>query len=145
MYACGLHVIRVEGEQVMQTKQDKRAVKRAIQRPALYKIEQYARKTGVKAAQLFREKGISYYKKMPGVKSVKAYQGRFGFGPHSHDIEIWIELQDMACLDRWEQYVISHQDEILAIEAEWDQYFEDRGSRLVGEWPDPRWAASDDA
>jgi hypothetical protein len=127
----------------MQTKQDKGAVKRAIQRPAIYKIEQYARKTGVSAAKLFKEKGIPYYKKMPGVKSVRAYQGRFGFGPTGHNIEIWLELDDMASLDAWEEYVISHQDEVLAFEAEWDQYFEDRGSRLMGDWPDARWAASE--
>jgi len=127
----------------MQTKQDKEVAKRAIERPAIYKIEQYARKTGLNAAKLFKEKGIHYYKKMPGVKSVRAYQGRFGFGPIGHDIEIWLELEDMACPDAWEEYVVSHQDEILAFEAEWDQNFEDRGSRLMGDWPDPRWAASE--
>ena len=115
----------------MQTKQDKGVAKHLMQRPAIYKIEQYARKMGPNAAQFFREKALPYYQQMPGVKSVRAYQGRFGFGSYSHDIEIWLELQDMACLDEWEQYVISHQDEILAFEAEWDQYFEDRGSRLL--------------
>lgn len=129
----------------MQTQQQERVTQRAIKRPAIYKVEQYARKEGMYAAQLFREKGMSYYQKMPGVKSVHAYQGRFGFGPAGHDTEIWLELEDMASLDSWEEYVISHQDEILAFEAEWDQYFENRGSRLMGDWPDPRWAASDEA
>ena len=127
----------------MQTEQDKEVAKRAIERPSIYKIEQYARKTGLNAAQFFREKALPYYQQMPGVKSVKAYQGRFGFGPHSHDIEIWLDLEDMAALDKWEEYVISHQEEILTFEAEWDQYFENRGSRLLGDWPDPRWAASE--
>ena len=115
----------------MQTKQDKGPAKRAVERPAIYKIAQYARKTGLDAAWLFREKGLPYYQKMPGVKSVKAYQGRFGFGPTGHDIEIWLELDDMASLDTWEEYVISHQDEILAFEAEWDRHFEDAAA---GSW-----------
>lgn len=127
----------------MQTQQEERVAGRATERPAIYKVEQYARKTGLNAARLFREKGIPYYQKMPGVKSVHAYQGRFGFGSTGHDIEIWLELEDMASLDTWEEYVISHQEEILAFEVEWDQYFEDRGSRLMGDWPDPRWAVSE--
>src|SRR5919108_6668672 len=115
----------------METQQDKEVTQPATERPAIYKIGQYARKTGMNAAQLFREKGLPYYQKMPGVKSVRAYQGRFGFGPIGHEIEIWLELADVASFDAWEEYVVSHQEEILAFEAEWDQYFEDRGSRLM--------------
>lgn len=60
-------------------------------------------------------------------------------GPASHDIEIWFELEDMASLDAWEAFVVSDQEEVLAFEAELDRYFEDRGSRLMGDWPDTRW------
>lgn len=73
---------------------------------------------------------------------MQAYQGRFGFGPTGHDIEIWLELENMACLDAWEEYVAWHQEEVLAFEAEWDQHFNDRGSRLMSVWPDPRWETS---
>jgi len=55
---------------------------------------------------------------MPGVKSVRAYQGRFGFGSVDYDIEIQLELEDMARLNAWEEYVISHQEEITAFEMD---------------------------
>jgi hypothetical protein len=125
----------------MSTGHDKAVVGRTKHRPGIYKIEQYARKSGSKlnAAQYFKVKGLPYFRKMPGVKSVRAYQGRFGFGSMDYDIEIWLELEDMASLDTWEDYVVSHQVEVLAFEAEWGQHFEGRGSRLMGDWPDPRW------
>jgi hypothetical protein len=119
---------------------DKAVTHDTMDRPGIYKIEQYARRSGSNAAQFYKSKALSYYQKLPGVKSVRAYQGRFGFGPTNHDIEIWLELDDMASLDMWEAYVISHQEEVSAFEAEWDRHFENRGSRLMGDWPDPRWA-----
>ena len=127
----------------MQTQDEKVVTGTIIQRPAIYKVERYTRTKGLNAARLFREKALPYYKKMPGIKSVRAFQTRFGFGSASHDLEIWLELENMACLDAWEEYVISNQEEILTFEAEWDQTFENRGSRLMGDWPDFRWISSE--
>lgn len=45
----------------------------AMRRPALFKVEQYARRPGVNGAQFFRTKGFAYFPNLPGVKSVRAY------------------------------------------------------------------------
>jgi hypothetical protein len=73
----------------MPTAKKKTVIHHTEDRPTLYKVEQYVRKSGSQASQFFKAKGRSYFQKLPGVKSVQAFQGRFGFGAMEYDIEIW--------------------------------------------------------
>lgn len=54
------------------------------------------------------------WSRMPGVRSVRGYVQQFSLGPRDHDLEVWLEIEDYATLDRWDSLPADLAAEYLA-------------------------------
>ena len=85
----------------------------------------------------WRERGKGLHESIPGVKSVRVYQGQWGLGSGQYPLEIWLELENYAAFDRIDEDVMTNMgkwsDTLKEVGEYWESgpYF-----RLVGEWPE---------
>ena len=86
------------------------------------------------AAKWWREKGKAMYESLPGVKSVRAYGPQFGLGGEYG--EIWIEIENYAVYDRWDEDVLANPQKYATLRREEQDLVEWGPSRLMGDWPE---------
>ena len=87
------------------------------------------------ATKWWRETGKAFYESLPGVKSVHAYAGQFGLSS-PHGLEIWIEVENYAVLDRWDEDFAANSQKYGPIFREFGELFEGGQNRLMGDWPE---------
>ena len=71
---------------------------------------------------------------LPGVKSVKAYAPQFGLG-RARSVEVWVEIEDYATYDQWDQWFLDHAEEVSSWTELRDVVQEER-ARVMGDWPE---------
>ncbi len=89
---------------------------------------------GAEAAKWWTDKGLPFYSKMPGVKSVSVFSGQFGLCGEYH-LEFWYEIEDYSVLDRWDAEMLAKGAQYAELAIESNELFEGGPNRLMGEWP----------
>jgi hypothetical protein len=84
----------------------------------------------------WQEKGKAFFEAFPGVKSVKAYAAQFGLGGNL--LEVWLELENYAALDRMDEDLTANPQKYAAW-AETPDLFENGPARIMGDWPESSW------
>ncbi len=74
------------------------------------------------------------WSRFPGVRSIEAFAAQFGLAPASDQIEIWIEIDDYAVLDRWDEATPEFADEFIALTNLAAGSVRQESARLVGDW-----------
>ena len=84
----------------------------------------------------WRETALDVFRSLPGIKSVRALQTQYLLGGE-YDLEWWFELENWAGYDQVTQAFATN-PQLGAALAEQDSLVEFGPSRVVAEWPDPR-------
>jgi hypothetical protein len=90
------------------------------------------------AVKWWQEKGKAMYESMPGVKSVKAYGAQFFLGG-KYGLEIWMEMENYAAYDRWDEDMVANPHKYAAF-REGRELFEWGPARVMGDWPESHWS-----
>lgn len=85
-------------------------------------------------ARAWFEEARDLWGRLPGVRSIDAYVQQFALGPATEELEVWVEIDDYAVLDRWDEAAGDLGDDFIALSKVAATCVRQGPARLVGDY-----------
>ena len=83
-------------------------------------------------ADAWHEEALKLWGRLPGVKNIESFVPQFSLGKETA-MEVWVEIDDYAVLDRWDDAVGEMGDEYLALSEKAADCVTQGPARLMGD------------